>query len=375
MVNNLVPLNDLSRLDETLKHDISNKVGKLSVSGNYILGQNVTSFEKLFTDYVGATDCVAVANGTDALVIGLRSLGVVAGDAVLNVANAGGYTTIATKLIGAEPVFFDVQPESLQASLGDIQAALKVAAAKGLNPKAIVVTHLFGHINPEIQEIVNFAHEHNLAVLEDCAQAAGAKLNGKHAGTFGDAATIRFYPTKNLGASGDAGAIYSLNSSVIEKAKGLRQYGWSQKYEISLDGGQNSRMDEIQAAILVEKLRHLDDWNIRRRSIFESYIKIASPKIKFTTISNDDSFVAHLVVVRHENKSAPELAAYFASKGVSTGVHYPIPDNRQTLNLKYKNVTSTPVTDVESKRILTIPMFPEMTQSEIDQVCEALASA
>lgn len=375
MVNNLVPLNDLSRLDETLKHDISNKVGKLSVSGSYILGQNVTSFEKLFTDYVGARGCVAVANGTDALAIGLRALGVVAGDAVLNVANAGGYTTIATKLIGAEPVFFDVQPESLQASLSDIQTALKEAVAKGLNPKAIVVTHLFGQINPEIQEIVNFAHEHNLAVLEDCAQAAGAKLNGKHAGIFGDAATISFYPTKNLGASGDAGAIYSLSSSVIEKAKSLRQYGWSEKYQISLDGGQNSRMDEIQAAILVEKLGHLDSWNIRRRSIFKSYLKSASPKIKFTTISSDESFVAHLIVVRHENKSATELASYFASKGISTGVHYPIPDNRQTLNLKYRDATATPVTDVESKRILTIPMFPEMTQSEIDQVCEALSNA
>jgi dTDP-4-amino-4,6-dideoxygalactose transaminase len=302
-------------------------------------------------------------------------LGVVAGDAVLNVANAGGYTTIATKQIGAEPIFFDVQPETLHASLSDIQTALKEAVAKGLDPKVIVVTHLFGQINLEIQEIVNFAHENDLLVLEDCAQAAGAKLNGKHAGTFGDAATISFYPTKNLGASGDAGAIYSLSSSVIEKARSLRQYGWSNKYEISLDGGQNSRMDEIQAAILVEKLGYLDAWNSRRRSIFESYVKSASPELKFTTISTDESFVAHLVVVRHENKSATELAAYFESKGISTGVHYPIPDNRQTLNLKHRDATSTPVTDAESKRILTIPMFPEMTQLETDQVCGALANA
>lgn len=374
-MNNMIPLNDLSRLDPELKKQISNKVGPLSISGNYVLGENVTAFERAFAEYVGATGCVSVANGTDALVISLMAMGLKAGDVVLNVANAGGYTTIAAGQLGAEIVFADIQKENLHASVDDYRQAFEKAKTLRLVPKLLVVTHLFGLVNPQVESIVRFAQENGLLVLEDCAQAAGARMDGRHAGTFGDIATISFYPTKNLGASGDAGAIFSSRPDVLEKARRLRQYGWSEKYKMDLDGGQNSRMDEIQAAVLIEKLGHLDSWNARRREIYAMYRESANSNVEFTAPINDESFVAHLVVVRHIGKDAKEFASHFAKHLVSTGIHYPIADNRQQISLKYKDLNPTLTTEKEIKRILTIPMFPEMTMAEVDQVCEALANA
>jgi len=371
----MIPLNDLSRLDPELKKQISNKVGPLSVSGNYILGENVTAFERAFAEYVGATGCVSVANGTDALVISLRAMGLKAGDVLLNVANAGGYTTVAAGLVGAEVVFTDIQKENLHATVDDYRQAFEKAKTLGLEPKLLVITHLFGLVNPQVESIVRFAQENGMLVLEDCAQAAGARMDGRHAGTFGDIATISFYPTKNLGASGDAGAIVSSRADVLEKARRLRQYGWSEKYNMDLDGGQNSRMDEIQAAVLIEKLGHLDSWNARRREIYARYVDSASSSVEFTAPTNDESFVAHLVVVRHRVKDAKEFASHFAKHLVSTGIHYPIADNRQQISLKYKDVNPTLTTEKEIKRILTIPMFPEMTEAEVYRVCEALANA
>ncbi len=374
MSQNCVPLNDLSRLSDDLKKGIATTVSSLAISGNYILGENVRKFEEEFAAYVGASDCIALANGTDALEIALRTVGLCSGDSVLSVANAGGYTSIAAAQIGAGVIYVDVEESSLHAKLTDFEEALNSGKENGLKPKALVVTHLFGQINPQIKEIVSFAKRNGMAVVEDCAQASGARLEGKHAGTFGDIATFSFYPTKNLGASGDAGAITTSSKKLASQAKALRQYGWTEKYQIDIAGGQNSRMDEIQAAILLAKLEHLDTWNSRRREIFGRYLEAASSDIVFTS-PNDESFVAHLVVIRHSGKTSQELARDFAKHGVSTGVHYPIPDNEQEFEFMHSSVSATPVTVKQATRILTIPMFPEMTELEIVKVCEALADA
>lgn len=374
MATNLVPLNDLSRLEEDLRQEISQKVAKLSVSGSYILGANVSQFEDMFAKYVGAAECISVANGTDALVIALKALEIGQGNAILNVANAGGYTTIAAELVGADVVFSDIDENSLHARLIDVKAAYEKAQSEGINIECLVITHLFGLINPELREIVAFARANDIKVIEDCAQAAGAKLDGQHAGTFGDVGTISFYPTKNLGASGDAGAIFTSNKDLAQKARSLRQYGWTEKYKIESNSGQNSRMDELQAAVLVEKLKYLDSWNEKRREIYRKYVDSASANVVFMA-PIDDSFVAHLIVIRHKKLNSSHLAEYFQRQGIATGVHYPIPDNRQSIQLKYGGMVDTSVTDRESKRILTIPIFPEMTEVEIKTVCEALENA
>jgi dTDP-4-amino-4,6-dideoxygalactose transaminase len=232
-MSRIVPLNDLSRITKEHLTAISELSQQVIASGNYVSGPFLEQFEASLASYLGVSGAVGVGNGTDALILSMLAAGVKPGDVVLTVANAGSYSTIAAKAIGAELVFCDVSQENLQMSLATFEQTLAVCAENRINPRAVVITHLFGLLNPEITELTNLARIKGIAVIEDCAQAIGARSARGKAGSFGDVAAFSFYPTKNLGALGDGGAVVSNNPNLLEKVRGLREYGWSKKYYLT----------------------------------------------------------------------------------------------------------------------------------------------
>ncbi len=367
-----VPLNDLSRLDSSLKQKIAQKVAELSVSGNYILGPEVAGFERGLASYLSVGHCVGVASGTDALILSLLALGVGQGDSVLTMANAGAYLTVAAKAIGAEPIFVDVSEDSLQMSAREFKRSLELSREAGIQPKVVVITHLFGQLNKDIEKIVQLAKRSGVFVIEDCAQATGAKIVSGYAGSFGDLATFSFYPTKNLGASGDGGAVAGNDETLIARVRMLRQYGWGGKYRIEVEGGRNSRLDEIQAAILSLKLPYLEGWNQKRREIFQSYMEASSATVRFFS-SPDESYVGHLAPITVKGMGQQQLLGHFRSLGIQASVHFPVPDHQQNIKLENKALVPLRVTENACSSHVTLPIFPEMTASEISRVCAALA--
>lgn len=369
---NRVPFNDLTRLESDLSNEISIRAGEISISGAYILGPEVLGFEEELANYLQVSECAGVASGTDALILALLALGVGPGDTVMTMANAGSYTTIAAKSVGAEPVFVDVDPNSLQMSLSHLEAALAVVLEFGIKPKVVVVTHLFGQINEEIEEISEFVNRNEIYLVEDCAQTMGAKKNNRRAGSVGALSTFSFYPTKNLGAAGDGGAVAGNDTQLVERVKKLRQYGWSSKYSINFPGGRNSRLDEIQAAILRIKLPYLDSWNQMRRNIYSRYLAAASTKVKFYS-KTDESYVAHLVPITVEGMTQRDLSDYFLDLGIQSSIHFPIPDHRQEIDLRHSDLIPLPITEKACSSLVTLPMFPEMHEEEILRVCTSLS--
>jgi dTDP-4-amino-4,6-dideoxygalactose transaminase len=298
--------------------------------------------------------------------------GVKPGDVVITVANAGSYSTIAAKAIGAEPVFCDVNNENLQMSVETFEQAIAVCTENSINPKAAVVTHLFGILNPEIQELANLARSRGMVLIEDCAQAIGARSAMGKAGSFGDVAAFSFYPTKNLGAIGDGGAVVSSNSSILDRVIALREYGWGKKYHIEMDGGRNSRLDELQAAILLLKLQTIDSQNQKRREIYVRYLaNLSSSFESFAPVTED--YVAHLAVFAPISSSRDKVISQFYEMQVSTGIHYPTLDVDQTLELKYRDLVPLPISRKYLESIFTVPLFPEMTEAEVETVATALS--
>lgn len=371
-MTSVVPFNDLSRLPEDLRSEIRLLVSDLSVSGKYILGEHVTGIENELASYLGTKRVIGVASGTDALMLAFTALDVVSGDVVLTTANAGAYSTVAAKALGAEPVFVDVSGENLQMTVDSLHSSLKSCEGLGIRPKVLVITHLYGQLNPETESLLALAREKSIRVVEDCAESIGARNSQGMAGTFGDLATFSFYPTKNLGASGDGGAIATNNLQLADKLVKLRQYGWSKKYHIEVDGGRNSRLDEIQAVVLRKKLSRLETWNAKRRGIFGRYIESASDSVKFFS-EPDESFVCHLVVISVKEMSRVKAELMFAEAGVQTSRHFPVPDHRQGLKLKYRNLVALPETEWASENCFSIPLFPELREDEILRIEKVLA--
>jgi dTDP-4-amino-4,6-dideoxygalactose transaminase len=358
-----VPFNDLSRTTPELAGQIADAVARVIASGWFVLGPEHDAFEQELGAYVGVEHAVALGNGTDALELSLSALGVSAGDTVMTVANAGGYTSVATRLLGAEPVYADVSPETLLLSVDTATAALDALPRA---PKVLVVTHLYGAMAP-IADLVELAHSRGIAVIEDVAQAIGARAGGKAAGTFGDIGTTSFYPTKNLGALGDGGAVVTSNAELAEAVRSLRQYGWTSKYRIGRARGRNSRLDELQAAILRVKLPHLNAMNERRRAIHSRYEEASSGALRIVNRSSE-SFIGHLAVGVAADRDAARAA--FDVAGVRTDVHYPIPDHRQPW--PGPAAIDLPATDAASASVVSLPMFPELTDAEVDRVVAAL---
>lgn len=343
--------------DEEALNSIANDVIR---SKNYILGSCVQHFEDKFARYIGTNHCIGVANGTDAIKLSLRALGVNENTKVGTVSNAGFYTTCAILEIGAIPVFLDINSK-------DLLLDVKKLSNKLIDSKieVLVVTHLYGQM-VDMQEVLRLAKINNFKILEDCAQSHGAEINGKKAGSFGDIATFSFYPTKNLGALGDGGAITTNDNQLYDKVMKLRQYGWTDKYTVSEKFGINSRLDEIQAAFLSYKLDNLDNLNQMRRDIAEKYIK-GLQNLPIEISSDYLKSVCHLFVIRIKNRD--DLKNYLNDNHIQTAIHYPIPDHLQpVIRNKYGNQENLKTTIDESKKILTLPLYPGMPNNDVDQV-------
>lgn len=361
-----VPLNDLRR-SWLAGPEAQEVLCRVAAGGTYSLGHQVEAFEKEFADYLGVSGVVGVASGTDALEIALRTVGCTRGDTIVSVANAGGYTSIAAAQIGASVRYCDVDPDSLLMSAETLSDVLTP------DIKAVVVTHLYGNV-VDMEPIVEMCSPLDIPIIEDCAQATGATYQGKRVGSIGDIATFSFYPTKNLGCMGDGGAIATSNVHHAALAQRLRQYGWTTRYDIDVPGGKNSRLDELQAALLRIGLPTLDQNNSLRRQIQHAYrASLGDPRYRLLDGASLSKGVGHLSVVLASSQEAQRvLAGRLNTAGVQYGVHYPIPDHKQPGLSLAPQPSQLPVTDLADKRFLSIPSFPEMTQSEIELVCSAL---
>jgi aminotransferase EvaB len=361
-----VPFNAPGRQVARLRTEIDAAIADVLSAGRYVMGDHHAAFENAFAAYCGAGACLGVGNGTDALEIALRSVGCKAGDRVACVANAGGYTTTACLALGAVPVYVDVDGATLLMSPDALRAALTSDFA------AVVVTHLFGAL-ADMEAIVRISSTCGVPVIEDCAQAHGAWRDGRHAGTLGDVGTFSFYPTKNLGALGDGGALITGSESLADRIRLRRQYGWESRYRAVIAGGRNSRLDEIQAAILSVKLPHLNRWNERRRWIVSAY-RDAGAGVGISLVEGSgEGSAAHLAVARVPDRDV--LAGRMAERGVETSVHFPVPDHWQpSMEAVRWDAGDLSVTERACREVLSLPCYPELTDAEVDYVCEVLAS-
>jgi dTDP-4-amino-4,6-dideoxygalactose transaminase len=362
-----IPINDLSRSTAKSEEAAAAIISVLR-SGFWIHGPEHKAFEGELADFLGAEHLLGVASGTDALEIALRAVGCIKGSKVISVANAGGYTSIAAANIGCEIIYCDINPITLQMD----QYSLEQLISSRIS--AVVVTHLYGNVAP-VRAIKTMCADFGIAVIEDCAQAIGAFDGTLRIGTIGDIGAFSFYPTKNLGGIGDGGALATNNQALAEKILQLRQYGWLSKYEIFFPGGKNSRLDEIQAAILRIGLRNLDSLNDKRRSIVSMYSEaLKGSKIQMVTSSEIGS-AAHLgVLLLPDNIKRDIFRSYMHEKGIQTDIHYPILDFDQFGLFQKNSRPNLPISIRLSDQIVTIPLFPELTTEEIGQVCVALKS-
>jgi len=343
---------------------ISNVIEKSAFIGN-LNNPFVKSFEKNFAEFIGVKYCVGCANGTDAIEILLKAMGIGPGDEVIVPAISWIATSEAVSSAGAKPVFVDVDPDYYCIDPGLI--------AKEINgkTKAIIPVHLYGH-PAAMPEIIKIAEEYNLLVLEDCAQAHGAEINGQKVGTFGNAASFSFYPGKNLGAFGDAGGMASNNKEIADKARMIAQHGQSGEKHTHVIEGRNSRLDGIQAAILEVKLRYLDQWTDLRISHAHKYTQLLSDSpYKLPKMQNQAKHVFHLYVVRVDRRD--ELIDFLRAKGISTAIQYPkaLPflDAYKDRNFKESNF---PVASRVQDEVLSLPMFPELEDAEVKHIIKVI---
>jgi dTDP-3-amino-2,3,6-trideoxy-4-keto-D-glucose/dTDP-3-amino-3,4,6-trideoxy-alpha-D-glucose/dTDP-2,6-dideoxy-D-kanosamine transaminase len=359
-------INDLKRHHEPLASELTAAVNRVMSRGWYIQGPEVESFEAEFAQYCGVEHCVGVGNGTDALELALRAAGIGPGAEVATAANAGMYSTTAILRAGAVPVYVDVDERSMTMSPAALRATLSPETS------AVIVTHLYGQL-AEIEELRGIAERQKLPLIEDCAQAHGAERAGRKSGSWGTLGCFSFYPTKNLGAMGDGGAVVTGDAILAAKVRALRQYGWTGKYRSTVPGGRNSRLDEMQAAVLRAKLPHLGAWNDRRREIARKYGEALDGSGLILPATEDD-YVAHLYVVRSAQRE--RLRRALAEAGIGTDVHYPIPDPRQESmrDVTFRG-TLLPVTETAADQVLTLPCFPEMTDGEVAEIAQAVLAA
>lgn len=355
-----------------LRADIDAAVARALESGWYILGAEGRAFEEEFSAWLGAGRTVGCGNGTDAIALALRGLGIGPGCAVATVSHTAVATVAAVEMTGATPVLIDIDPVHYTMDPARLAATLENPPA-GLPPiRAVIVVHLYGQA-AEMPAIQYLCHRNGLALIEDCAQAHGAKLNGRMVGTFGDAATFSFYPTKNMGALGDGGAVVMRDAEPATEVGALRQYGWHRHY-ISDKPGVNSRLDELQAAILRVKLRHLDAQNARRRQIAAAYNAALAGNRHLTAPTARDGVehVFHLYVTRALERDA--VQARLREAGIGSAIHYPAPVHLQPAYQGRVAVGAGGLdhTELAAREVLSLPIYPELTDAEVSRVCAAL---
>jgi dTDP-4-amino-4,6-dideoxygalactose transaminase len=366
----IVPLANPGAGYLALKNEIDAAVARTLASGWYVLGAEGRAFEAAFAAWQGSAHAIGCANGTDALALALRGLGVGPGAAVATVSHTAVATVAAIEMAGAAPVLLDIDKATYTMDPAEL-AALLAAPPAGLPPvRAVIVVHLYGQ-PADLDAISAICARHHVAMIEDCSQAHGAALGGRKVGNFGPVACFSCYPTKNLGALGDGGVIATSDAALAERLAALRQYGWHTHY-ISGEAGVNSRLDEVQAAVLSVKLSHLDANNARRQAIAARYdAALAASAIRKPARREGASHVFHLYVVRTEARDA--VQARLREAGVATGIHYPVPVHLQPA---YRGkVALGPALCRETERaaseILSLPMWPEMTEAMVEAVCAA----
>lgn len=350
------------------KGEIENVIAEVLSSGSYILGKQVTAFEEEFAAYLGASHMIGVSSGTDALHLALRACGLGFGDAVITVSHTAVATVAAIELAGATPVLVDVEPQSFTMDPNRLECALRTM--KGMRPRAVIPVHLYGH--PADMPAVNMiAERFGLYVIEDCAQAHGADVEGRKVGTWGHVAAFSFYPTKNLGALGDAGAVATNDPALAKRARHLREYGWQER-NLSEFPGMNARLDELQAAILRVKLRYLDEENARRRKIASLYQALLKETPLVLPGERRGSFhVYHQYAVCSHRRD--ELRTYLRSLGISTLIHYPVPIHLQPAYQGRVLANRMERTEQIVQGVLSLPIYPELTEDQVGIVGHSIA--
>lgn len=356
-----IPLVDLKAQYKQIKSEANKAILQVLQASDYILGNKVDEFEKKFAKYCEAKYCIGLDNGSSALELGMRALGIGAGDEVITPANSFIASSSAISFTGATPVWIDCDENTYNLDVSQIEAKITKRT------KAIMPVHLYGQA-ADMDTILKIAKKHKLFVIEDACQAHGARYKGKRVGSFGDIAAFSFYPGKNLGAYGDGGALTTNNNKVYEMVKSMRNYGQKKKYHHSFLGW-NRRLDTIQAAVLLVKLKYLDTWNkkrLKKARLYTKLLKDAPLVLPFTEAHN--KHVYHLYVVR--TKKRDSLKKYLESKGIQVGIHYPIPIHQQEA---YRDIghkkESFPLSDRYAGELLSLPIYAELTEKDIRYTC------
>lgn len=362
-----IPFVDLKKQYSTIKTEIDEAIQNVISDTAFIGGKYAQVFEEAFATFCQAAHCVGVGNGTDALYIALRALGVGAGDEVITVANSFIATSEAITMTGARPVFVDCDSVTYNIDVN------KICDAISPRTKAIVPVHLYGQ-PADMMPIIKIAKECNLFIIEDAAQAHGAEIAGRRVGSFGHAGCFSFFPGKNLGAYGDAGAIVTNDNDLAVQCRKIANHGRVKKYNHDFEGI-NSRLDGIQAAILSVKLKYLEEWTenrIKAALIYNDYLK--NSKIITPCVGEEMRHVYHLYVVRIHSRD--KVQAALSDAGIATGIHYPIAlPNLQAYKYQGKLPEDFPIASAYSSEILSLPMFPELKTEQIEYVCSQLIAA
>lgn len=362
-----IPFVDLGAQYQSMKNEIDHVIKNVINESAFIGGKYVTAFEEEYAAYIGSKHCIGVGNGTDGLYLAMKALDIGPHDEVIVPANTFIGTSEAVSLTGARVVFADCDPQTYTVTTETIERAITPKT------KAVIPVHLYGNPAPAL-ELRKFADEKNLFLIEDAAQAHSAEYKDKKIGTFGQAAVFSFYPGKNLGAYGDAGCVVTDDDNLAKKIRMLANHGRVKKYDHEFEG-QNSRLDGLQAAILSVKLKHLDKWTEQRREHAKRYCKkLKSLPLVLPVETKGGKHVYHLFVIRMNNRES--VREYLESNGVKTGIHYPIclPELEAYRHLKL-NMNNFPNSRKFAGEVLSLPMFPEMTEEQLDYVCSVLEDA
>lgn len=363
-----VPFSSFIPMERELEHELKAAFERVFHASWYIDGKEDEAFEKAFAEYCGVQYSIGCGNGLDALVLVLKALGIDAGDSVIVPSNTYIATALAVTYTGATPVF--VEPDIRTFNIDPMQIEQALSEDRQHKIKAIMPVHLYGQ-PCDMDPIMELARRYDLYVVEDCAQAHGAQYKGRRIGSFGHASGFSFYPGKNLGALGDAGAVVTNNSEIAAKVKALGNYGSDYKYH-HIYKGQNSRLDELQAAFLAAKLPILDKMNADRRRIADKYLEgIRNPELMLPFVPDYADPVWHVFAIRCSRRS--ELEAYLSDKGIATNKHYPIPMHKQQCYQEFSELDFPIATEI-SETELSIPIYYGMTDEESAYVVEALNS-
>lgn len=358
-------LTDPSQADKKIKSKILNSVTKIINSKQYILGKSVKSFESEFSKFCGSKYAIGVNSGTDALILSLMAIDTKYGDEIIIPSHSASGTATAVVAVGAKPIFVDIDPDSFLIDIIDLKKKITKKT------KVIIPVHLYGQ-SCGITKILEIANKNKIKIIEDCAQAHGTKFKNTHVGNFGVTGCFSFYPTKNLGAIGDGGCVITNNKVIYEKIKILRDFGWKKRFNSSIKG-LNSRLDEIQAAILRIKLRRLNQYNLKRKKIASKYFKKFSKHkyVKTPKLLNYSNHTFHQFVIKVPRNSRNKLIDFCKKKKILLGIHYPIPLHNQKAFNKFKKQNLKNVEKI-SREIISLPIFPYLAENKQNKIIKEI---